>query len=108
MKGFLVFTCFLFSLKGISQQSTFDTDADGWTALDSNTSSTPAYQSTGGNPRGFIQVFDGVLGTATFYVVQQNSWATNQFIMVEPYSLIYRFRLHPIAARPVCDLPVVD
>lgn len=48
--------------------STFDTDADGWTALDSNTGSTPAYQATGGNPGGFIQVFDAVAGTATFYV----------------------------------------
>jgi len=68
MKGFLTLTGFLLTLTSFSQQSTFDTDADSWTALDSNTGSTPAYQSTGGNPGGFIQVFDGVGGTATFYV----------------------------------------
>jgi gliding motility-associated-like protein len=68
MKEFFAFICFSFSISGFTQQSTFDTDGDGWTALDSNTGSTPAYQSTGGNTGGFIQVFDGVLGTATFYV----------------------------------------
>lgn len=68
MKGILALCCLVFSLSTYSQQSTFDNDGDGWTALDSNTGSTPAYQSTGGNSGGFIQVFDGVLGTATFYV----------------------------------------
>ncbi len=48
--------------------STFDTADEGWTAFDSNTGNTPAYQSSGGNPGGFIQVFDAVAGTATFYV----------------------------------------
>jgi gliding motility-associated-like protein len=68
MKGFFTLTGFLLALTTFCQQSTFDTDADGWTAIDSNTGSTPGYQSTGGNPGGFIQVFDGVGGTATFYV----------------------------------------
>lgn len=68
MKEFFAFICFSFSISGFTQQSTFDADADGWTALDSNTGSTPAYQAAGGNPGGFIQVFDGVGGTATFYV----------------------------------------
>ncbi len=47
--------------------STFDTDRDGWTAIDSQTGANPTYQSTGGNSGGFIQVIDGVAGTATYY-----------------------------------------
>jgi gliding motility-associated-like protein len=47
--------------------STFDTDRDGWTAIDSQTGANPTYQSTGGNSGGFIQVVDGVAGTATYY-----------------------------------------
>lgn len=47
--------------------STFDTDRDGWTAIDSQTGTNPIYQSTGGNLGGFIQVVDGVAGTATYY-----------------------------------------
>lgn len=68
MKGILAFCCLYISMLTFAQQSTFDNNDDGWTALDSNTGPTPTYQSTGGNPGGFIQVFDGVLGTATFYV----------------------------------------
>jgi gliding motility-associated-like protein len=47
--------------------STFDIDRDGWTAIDSQTGANPTFQSTGGNPGGFIQVVDGVAGTATYY-----------------------------------------
>jgi hypothetical protein len=68
MKRFGVAICFLVSASGFAQQSTFDTDIDGWSSIDSNTGATPAFQATGGNPGGFIQVFDGVGGTATFYV----------------------------------------
>jgi gliding motility-associated-like protein len=68
MRNFFLLICFSISFMGFAQQSSFDTDTEEWTALDSNTGSTPAYQATGGNPGGFIQVFDGVGGTATFYV----------------------------------------
>jgi len=47
--------------------STFDVDRDGWSAIDSQTGPNPIFQSTGGNTGGFIQVIDGVAGTATFY-----------------------------------------
>jgi len=41
--------------------STFDTDADGWTALNA-TAGDPVYISAGGNPGGFLQARDGVGG----------------------------------------------
>lgn len=48
--------------------STFDTGAEGWTAIDNLTGPSPTYVATGGNPGGFIQVVDGVGGTATYFV----------------------------------------
>ncbi|HRJ31028.1 MAG TPA: gliding motility-associated C-terminal domain-containing protein [Cyclobacteriaceae bacterium] len=48
--------------------STFDTGAEGWTAIDNLTGPLPTYVATGGNPGGFIQVVDGVGGTATYFV----------------------------------------
>ncbi len=48
--------------------STFDSDNEGWTAIDNQSGPTPAYVSAGGNPGGFIQVRDGVAGTATYFV----------------------------------------
>lgn len=48
--------------------STFDTDQEGWTARDNNSGPTPSYQAAGGNPGGFIQVTDGVAGSATYFV----------------------------------------
>jgi gliding motility-associated-like protein len=48
--------------------STFDTDAEGWTAIDNISGTDPTHVATGGNPGGFIQVVDGVLGTATYFV----------------------------------------
>jgi len=47
--------------------STFDTDAEGWTALNA-VAGEPVYLSTGGNPGGFIQASDGVSGATTFMV----------------------------------------
>jgi len=32
--------------------STFDTDRDGWTAIDNQSGPNPSYQATGGNPTG--------------------------------------------------------
>lgn len=47
--------------------STFDSNADGWTASDSQTGPAPAYEASGGNPGGFISVIDAVAGTATYF-----------------------------------------
>jgi gliding motility-associated-like protein len=47
--------------------STFDTDADGWTALNAN-GGEPIYVSTGGNPDGYIRASDGVGGVPTLMV----------------------------------------
>jgi gliding motility-associated-like protein len=47
--------------------STFNSDADGWTTIDNLTGSNPTYQSSGGNPGGYIEVVDGVQGTATYF-----------------------------------------
>jgi gliding motility-associated-like protein len=48
--------------------STFDTDRDGWTALDNQSGPTPTYKPTGGNSGGYIEMIDGVAGTATYFV----------------------------------------
>ncbi len=48
--------------------STFDTDRDGWVAIDNQSGPNPTYQPNGGNPGGFISVIDGVGGTATYFV----------------------------------------
>jgi len=48
--------------------STFDTDRDGWTAIDNQSGPNPTFQPSGGNPGGFISVIDGVGGTATYFV----------------------------------------
>lgn len=48
--------------------STFDTDDEGWTAIDHDSGPIPTYVSENGNPGGFIQVEDGVGGTATYFV----------------------------------------
>jgi len=47
--------------------SNFNADRDGWTALDHQGGPNPTYQSSNGNPGGFIQVIDGVAGTATYF-----------------------------------------
>lgn len=51
--------------------SMFDTDDEGWTAIDHQAGSVPTYIITGGNPGGFVQVEDGVVGTATFFVAPE-------------------------------------
>jgi gliding motility-associated-like protein len=51
--------------------STFDADDEGWTAIDNQSGPTPTYFATGGNPGGFIQVRDGVGGTATYFVAPE-------------------------------------
>ncbi|HET9054745.1 MAG TPA: laminin B domain-containing protein, partial [Cyclobacteriaceae bacterium] len=60
---------FSFILSGTQAQitSTFDTDDEGWTAIDNQAGPLPAYVNTGGNPGGFIRVEDGVQGTATYF-----------------------------------------
>ncbi|MBX2942088.1 MAG: gliding motility-associated C-terminal domain-containing protein [Cyclobacteriaceae bacterium] len=62
----LCFVLFIVSAKG-QIISTFDSDADGWTGIDNLTGSNPTYQSNGGNPGGYIEVVDGVQGTATYF-----------------------------------------
>ncbi|MCU0420691.1 MAG: gliding motility-associated C-terminal domain-containing protein [Cyclobacteriaceae bacterium] len=48
--------------------STFDTGTEGWTAIDNQSGPTPTFVASGGNPGGFIQVRDGVGGTAAYFV----------------------------------------
>jgi hypothetical protein len=52
---------------GITVSSTFDTDDEDWLAYGDSTTATPAYQSTGGNPGGTIQVTDQVVGGVWYY-----------------------------------------
>jgi hypothetical protein len=47
--------------------STFDTDAEGWTALNGSTGD-PVYFNTGGNPGGYVRITDGAPATATYFV----------------------------------------
>lgn len=71
-----VYSCWLLCLSTLLASSpvtaqiisTFDTDAEGWTAIDNLTGPDPTYVTLGGNPGGFIQVVDGVGGTATYFV----------------------------------------
>lgn len=63
----LIGLLFLTTTSHAQISSTFDSDAEGWTASDNQTGSTPAYFSANGNPGGFIQVVDGVSGTATYF-----------------------------------------
>lgn len=51
--------------------STFEADDEGWTAIDNQSGPAPAYFAAGGNPGGFIQVADGVGGTATYFVAPE-------------------------------------
>jgi len=57
MKTFisLLLACISFSAHA-QITSTFDTDADGWTFLNSTTTLIPNHSTTGGNPAGFISV----------------------------------------------------
>lgn len=48
--------------------STFNTGSEGWTAIDNLADENPTHIAVGGNPGGFIQVVDGVAGTATYFV----------------------------------------
>ncbi len=69
--------------------STFDIDRDGWTALDNQSGPNPAYQISGGNTGGFIQVIDGVVGTATYF----NAPAKFLGDRSSSYGLLLRFDL---------------
>ena len=60
--------CITISASFAQITSSFNTDAEGWTAIDHQGGPTPTYVAAGGNPGGFIQVVDGVLGTATYFV----------------------------------------
>jgi len=48
--------------------STFDIDADGWTAAGDFTGAPVTWLSTGGNPGGTIEINDAVLGGVTYFV----------------------------------------
>lgn len=48
--------------------STFDTDADGWSALGDFTGAPVTWLPTGGNPDGNIAIQDAVLGGVTYFV----------------------------------------
>lgn len=69
MGRFIVLIGLLFLTTTLPAQisSTFDADIDGWTASDNQTGPAPAYLTSNGNPGGFIQVVDGVAGTATYF-----------------------------------------
>jgi gliding motility-associated-like protein len=61
-----IFTLVLFSQPAFCQiTSTFDTDADGWTFLDSSTPITVNHQSGNGNPGGFVSVTYSASTTTT-------------------------------------------
>ncbi|MEO7989394.1 MAG: FG-GAP-like repeat-containing protein, partial [Chryseolinea sp.] len=51
----LILVTFAFTVQA-QITSTFDSDADGWTFLNSATTVTPNYSTTGGNPAGFISL----------------------------------------------------
>jgi gliding motility-associated-like protein len=68
MKIVIIILLIVQSLPAYAQiTSTFDTDREGWTALDNQSGPNPSYQASGGNPGGFIGVIDGVGGTATYF-----------------------------------------
>ncbi len=48
--------------------STFDTDADGWSAMGDYTGAPVTWLPTGGNPDGNIQIVDAVIGGVTYFV----------------------------------------
>src|SRR6187397_2155721 len=57
MKTHFILIFVVFAISAQAQiTSTFDTDADGWTFLNSTTPVTPIHSATGGNPGGFISV----------------------------------------------------
>jgi len=60
--------CITISTSFAQITSTFNSDAEGWMAIDNQSGPTPTYVPTGGNPGGFIQVVDGVGGTATYFI----------------------------------------
>ncbi len=55
------------SVAGIIASSDFSANDDGWRISGDSTSSLPVYHATGGNPGGYIQAFDQVLGGVWFW-----------------------------------------
>jgi len=65
-----ILSAFLLCISSLAQAqitSTFDTDTDGWTALNANVGE-PIFVNTGGNPGGFIRASDAVGGVQTTMV----------------------------------------
>lgn len=63
--------------------STFDTDTEGWTALNA-AAGEPIYISTGGNPGGFIQASDGISGVTT-YMVAPSKFLGNRILSYQQF-----------------------
>lgn len=87
MKSLFILFLILAAFGAHSQiTSTFDTDADGWTALNGSTGD-PVYFNTAGNPGGFIRITDGAPGNATYFVAPDND-GKNDFFKIANIDLL--------------------